>query len=201
MNTTGIVSRVVSQTCSDAGRTRVMESVGVATAIALLLTAAAQIRYPIPGSPVPATLQTLVVLCAGTLVGTRLGLAGIGLYLLFGLAGFAAFAGGSLDWRILPGPTAGYLAGFLVAQPILGRLCSANKRNAWKIAIGILVAQAAIFGLGLAWLKIWSQADWGNVFSMGLWPFVPVDVMLKSVAAFGVAWIGGRQVRRWLTQA
>lgn len=173
----------------------------VATAIALLLTAAAQIRYPIPGSPVPATLQTLVVLCAGTLVGTRLGLAGIGLYLLFGLAGFAAFAGGSLDWRTFPGPTAGYLAGFLLVQPILGRLCSSNERSAWKIVSGLLVAQTVIFGLGLAWLKVWSQADWSSVLSMGLWPFVPVDVMLKTVAAFGVAWIGGRQVRRWFERA
>lgn len=201
MITTDMLSQAVPQARSDSSRTRVMEFVGVATAIALLLTAAAQFRYPIPGSPVPATLQTLVVLCAGTLVGSRLGLAGVGLYMLFGLAGFAAFAGGTLDWRALPGPTAGYLAGFLLVQPILGRLCNSSKRSAWKIAIGLLVAQTLIFGLGLSWLKIWSQADWSSVLSMGLWPFLPVDVMLKTVAAFGVAWIGGREVRRWCEPA
>lgn len=202
MNTTSPFTEAVSgRSNTSANRSRTIDFVSIATAIALLLTAAAQVRYPVPGSPVPATLQSLVVLCAGMLVGTRIGLAGVGLYLLFGLAGFAAFAGGAADWRVFVGPTAGYLAGFLLAQPILGRVFSGGRRSGWRIAIGLTVAQAVIFGIGLGWLKVWSQASWSSVMAMGLWPFVPVDVLLKTVAAFGVAWIGGQRVRSWIERA
>ena len=199
MNSTHTVTQSVSVGKAISNSySRVAKSLVAVSVIAILLAVAAQIRYPVPGSPVPATLQTLVVLCTGSLVGARLGFAAVALYLAFGFSGVAAFASGPLDWRALPGPTAGYLAGFLLVQPLVGLLSSGMRRRGFQIALKLVLAQALIFALGLGWLKIWSDASWSSVLAMGLWPFVPVDALLKTVAAFGAAWVAGGRVRAWI---
>src|SRR5262245_17096829 len=89
-------------------------------AFALLTAVAAGIKYPIPGSPVPATLQTLVVLAGGLLLGPWLGGAGIALYLALGVVGLPVFAGGGAGVQTIVGATGGYLVAFLLVQPLLG---------------------------------------------------------------------------------
>ena len=50
---------------SDAGFIRSLDGVGGIVACAGLLALAAQVKIPLAGTPVPATLQLLVVLLAG----------------------------------------------------------------------------------------------------------------------------------------
>src|SRR3989454_2808221 len=54
---------------------------------AALVAAAAQISVPLPGTPVPVTLQPLAVLVVGGLLGAPLGAASLLLYLALGAAG------------------------------------------------------------------------------------------------------------------
>src|SRR5438128_11559623 len=58
---------------------------------ATLVAAAAQISIPLPGTPVPMTLQPLAVLLVGGLLGPGLGSSALILYLALGAAGLPVF--------------------------------------------------------------------------------------------------------------
>lgn len=82
-------------------------------AFALLLWAAtAAGEIPIPGTPVPITLQTFVVMMAALMLSWRQAGAAVALYLAAGAAGLPVFAGGGSTMSLL-GPSAGFLIGFL----------------------------------------------------------------------------------------
>src|SRR6185436_16952439 len=82
-----------------------------------LVTLAAQISVPLPGTPVPMTLQPLAVLLVGGLLGARLGAASMVLYLALGIAGLPVFTPTVplLGNARLLGPTGGYLLAYPVA--------------------------------------------------------------------------------------
>jgi biotin transport system substrate-specific component len=69
---------------------------GVRVAAVLFVTAltaaAAQVSFPLPFTPVPFTLQPIIVLLGAAALGARLGAAAQGLYLLLGIAGLPVFA-------------------------------------------------------------------------------------------------------------
>jgi biotin transport system substrate-specific component len=176
---------------------RAAARLGAVLVFVLLTSAAAAVRYPVPGSPVPATLQTLAVLACGLLLGPWLGSASMALYLALGLMGLPVFASGSAA-KTIPAATAGYLAAFVIVQPILGRIVTSERRSPWRLLAALLTAQAIIFLLGVAWLKIASASNWTDALRMGFWPFVPVDALLKTIAAVlvGAALVG--PVRRAL---
>src|SRR5262245_34617608 len=58
----------------------------------VLTAAAAQVSIPLPFTPVPLTLQPMVVLLGGAVLGARLGMFAQILYLLAGIAGLPVFA-------------------------------------------------------------------------------------------------------------
>src|SRR5260370_42596656 len=90
---------------------------------ALLVAAAAQVSIPLPGTPVPMTLQPLAVLLVGGLLGARLGAASMVLYLTLGIAGLPVFTPTVplLGIARLLGPTGGYLLAYPVAAWGAGR--------------------------------------------------------------------------------
>jgi biotin transport system substrate-specific component len=155
---------------------------GVVVAFALLTAAAASIKYPVPGSPVPATLQTLVVLTSGLLLGPWLGSASMALYLALGAAGLPVFASGG-GVQTIAGATGGYLIAFVFVQPMLGRFVSAERRSILRVLLALVIAQTFLFACGLSWLKIAGDLSWSDTLRMGFWPFVPVDALLKTIGA------------------
>src|SRR5947209_20488648 len=58
---------------------------------ALVLVAASQVAIPLPFTPVPITLQPLVVVLAGLMLGPAAGAASMVLYLAAGAAGLPGF--------------------------------------------------------------------------------------------------------------
>src|SRR5205814_7619144 len=76
----------------------------------IALALASQVAIPLPFTPVPITLQPLVVVLAGLMLGPVAGAASMLLYLAAGAAGFPVFApiGAPGIARFL-GPTGGYL--------------------------------------------------------------------------------------------
>src|SRR5215207_9869246 len=93
--------------------------VGFAAALAL----ASQIALPIPGTPVPITLQPLVVVLAGMWLGPVAGAVSMVLYLAAGAMGLPVFSpfGAPGVARFL-GPTGGYLFAYPVAAFVAGAL-------------------------------------------------------------------------------
>src|SRR3954468_17071773 len=100
-------------------RTRALSILVAVGALAL----ASQVAIPLPGTPVPLTLQPLVVVLAGLVLGPMAGAASMVLYLLAGVSGLPVFApiGAPVIAR-LAGPTGGYLLAYPVAAFLAGRI-------------------------------------------------------------------------------
>ena len=96
---------------------------------AALVTLAAQIAVPLPGTPVPMTLQPLAVLLVGGLLGARLGATSMVLYLALGIAGLPVFTPTVPLFGIarLLGPTGGYLLAYPVAAWVVGWLTDPGR--------------------------------------------------------------------------
>src|SRR3954467_11410673 len=84
---------------------------------ALVGAGAAQVSIPLPGTPVPMTLQPMAVLLVGGLLGARLGALSMILFLAMGAAGLPVFTPSPL---LLPGIARlfGQTGGYLLAYPV-----------------------------------------------------------------------------------
>ena len=142
---------------------------------------AAHVRLPLPFSPVPVTLQTLVVLLAGAALGPWAGAGSQGMYLAAGAWGLPIFAGGP---AALIGPTAGYLWAFPLAAWLVGFIW--RERCRWSLAVGLLAGTAMIYLLGASWLAVMTGKSAGAAMMLGVAPFLPGDAM-KLVAVWAVA--------------
>jgi biotin transport system substrate-specific component len=159
-------------------RTTALGIVGFAAALA----AASQVAIPIPGSPVPFTLQPLVVLLAGLWLGPVTGAASMVLYIAAGVAGLPVWSPfGAPGAARLLGPTGGYILAWPVAAFVTGWL--AARRPTLRVRIGAAVAgMLIILAGGLAQLTLLM----GNVSAaaaVGVHPFIALDVMKAVVAA------------------
>ena len=96
--------------------------VAAVVAGAVLVAAAAQVSVPLPGTPVPMTLQPMAVLLVGGLLGARLGALSMILYLAMGAAGLPVFTPTVplVGVARLLGPTGGYLLAYPLAAWAVG---------------------------------------------------------------------------------
>jgi biotin transport system substrate-specific component len=152
---------------------------------ALATAVAAQVRIPVPGTPIALTGQTFAVLLAGAALGSRIGAGSMLLYVSLGAVGLPFFAGGEGGWTYATGASFGYLVGFVVAAWVIGRLAEhRSDRNAVTAVPAFLAGSAVIYAAGVAWL--WATVDavptLGAALAAGLYPFVAGD-LVKAVAA------------------
>jgi biotin transport system substrate-specific component len=141
----------------------------------LLVAIAAQAAIPLPGTPVPLTLQGPAVLLVGVLLGPRLGAASLVLYLLLGAAGLPVFA------PVLPpglarlfGPSGGYLLAFPAAAAVAGQVVADGK--SWiRIYSGLLAGLIVIYAGGLAQLMVLTGSAHAAA-QLGSTPFIVADL-------------------------
>lgn len=136
-----------------------------------LMIIGAWITIPLPFSPVPFTLQIVIVLLCPFILGTSGAVSAIILYLFMGVIGLPVFSGMRGGLHMLVGPTGGYLFGFLLAMPIMGML--AKKNMLLSLAIGLLV----IYACGVSYLSILTQISFTKALLIGLVPYLPLDVL------------------------
>jgi len=156
---------------------------------AVLVAAAAQVAVPLPGTPVPMTLQPLAVLLVGGLLGARLGAASMVLYLALGIAGLPVFTPTVPLFGIarLLGPTGGYLLAYPVASFAVGALLTPGRRPgvttpSWaRVAMGVLAGLVLIHLGGLAQLLILT-GDLSGAARLGTLPFLLGDLAKVAVA-------------------
>lgn len=149
----------------------------------ILVAAFAQIRIPLPFTPVPITGQTLAVLLVGATLGSRRGVVSMLLYLGLGLIGLPVFTGGAHGLAYMTGATGGYLLGFVAAAYIVGKLAELGlDRQVRSAIIPFLVGQVIIYTIGVLWLSIY-LGDFSNALTLGLLPFILGDVIKMVLAA------------------
>src|SRR2546423_5432527 len=131
---------------------------------AIVVAAAAQVSVPLPGTPVPMTLQPMAVLLVGGLLGARLGALSMILYLALGAAGLPVFTPTVplLGFARLFGPTGGYLLAYPVAAYAVGAIVpplrSVERGSGgedWaRVALAVLAGLLLIHLGGLAQMAI-----------------------------------------------
>lgn len=153
-------------------------------AASLLLTISAKLS--IPFYPVPLSMQTLAAIALGLFLGPVRGSLAVLFYLAQGAAGLPVFVGTpqqGIGMAYLAGPTGGFLIGFAIQAFVAGSLFRLGMgRNLWTAIAAALVAGAAIYPTGLLWLGFLIGFD-KPVLTMGLFPFIPGDVMKAALAA------------------
>jgi biotin transport system substrate-specific component len=152
--------------------------IGFAAAVA----AASQIAVPLPWTPVPVTLQPMLVILAGMWLGPRAGAVSMALYLAAGAAGLPVFTPlGAPGIARFFGPTGGYLLAYPIAAFVAGALnLRATSFGARWIA-GI-AGMAVIFVGGLAQLSLLNGSIARGV-ALGVTPFAALDLVKAWVAA------------------
>jgi biotin transport system substrate-specific component len=149
---------------------------------ALLVALGAQLAVPIPGTPVPITLQVAAVLVVGGLLGPALGAGSLALYLVLGAAGLPVFAPAGLPGLArLFGPTGGYLLALPLGAAVAG-LAAAPPRRWLRLVAGLALAVILIHAGGVAQLAILG-GDLGIAWRLGSLPFLLGDLAKLLVAA------------------
>jgi biotin transport system substrate-specific component len=170
---------------------RVSRKVIAVAAFALATALAAHIRVPLPFTPVPITLQTMVVILAGALLGPRLGAASQLTYLAMGIAGLPVFAAG-LGLPTLLGPTGGYLLAFPAAALVAGVVTRPSRarsaHDATRLVAGLAAAALLILVSGAAWLAVFT-GDLAGAIALGIAPFLGAEGLKVTLAAL-IAWRG-----------
>ena len=164
---------------------------------AVLTAAAAQFSVHLPFTQVPITLQPIVVLLGGLVLGSRLGAYSQCLYLAAGIAGLPVFAASATlppgVFRLL-GPTGGYLMAYPLAAFLVG-LCAERglDRRGRTSVVAMLTGLAVIYLSGTLWLAFFARLGGASAatglaaaVATGIAPFAIADVLKVAVAA-GVA--------------
>jgi len=152
----------------------------------------ANLRIPLPFTPVPVTLQTFFVLMAGLVLGPGPAAISMTLYLVAGAVGMPVWAGaGASGLAHLSSFTAGYLLAFPVAAYLAGML-SSNEPNRVRAYLAIGVAGLLILAFGTAWMALLTRSGLWEASVLGFWPFLIGDVV-KTVAAVEIGLRIGRR--------
>ncbi len=163
---------------SRAPRARALGILLAAGALAL----ASQFALPIPGTPVPLTLQPMLVVLAGLLLGPVDAAAAMVVYLIAGAAGLPVFSPiGAPGLLRLIGPTGGYLLAYPAAAAVAGRLGAGRTTFAAR-ALAAMAGIVVLYLGGLAQLAVLS-GSLARAAMLGVLPFVAADAVKAFVAA------------------
>ena len=151
----------------------------------LLTAIAAQVTIPV--KPVPFTLQTMMVLLAGALLGPRNGAISQIFYLFLGVIGLPVFAqipDTTIGFARLFGPTGGYLLAFPAAAFLVGFLVKKYKSYLGVIlsmfAGNLLIIVSGTVFLGTFYLKDLYEAVVAGAAIFSFW------MVLKIFAAASI---------------
>jgi len=168
-----------------------VRDVGLILAGTALLVLGSRVSIPLPGNPVPFTLQTLAVLLVGGGLGFRRGALSAALFVGLGIVGLPVFAESRSGFSVILGTTGGYLIGFIAAAALVGRLAELGWDRHIGGSIGMnALGTAVIYLVGVPWLAVTAGISLGEAVTLGLVPFLVGDIvkLLVAAGAFPAAW-------------
>ncbi len=187
-----LLSRIQSRSSNPA-----LVRVAAILLFAALTAISARLTIVLPFTPVPITLQVMIVLLAGLTLGAKDGALSQIVYVATIAIGLPFDAKG-IGAAVFAGATAGYLLGFIPAAFITGWLAEKGVRGkrVWSFAAG-LVGVAVIYMIGTAWLTIgFLGGDWSKGWTLGVAPFIVADVIKAVIAA-----VCAEGARTWIDRA
>ena len=121
---------------------------------AALIAIGTHIKIPTP--LLPLTLQTLFVVMAGLVLGAKLGMLSVCVYVLAGLIGLPVFTGSALN------PTFGYIIGFIPGAWLAGHIAERSRPCFMTWTLGAVAGIAVIYALGIPYYWVMSKYYLGN---------------------------------------
>lgn len=146
-------------------------------------------QIAVPVNPVPFTLQTMIVLLAGALLGPKNGAYSQLIYLGAGAVGLPVFAGGTLGIAVLFGPTGGYLLAFPIGAYLTGYLVQKYKSYVGVVlsmfAGNILIILAGTMFLFTFYLHDFESAIIAGAAIFTIW--MVVKMFIGATIYFGIS--------------
>ena len=139
--------------------------------------------------PVPITAQSMGVMLAGCILGAKRGALAYVLVILMVAIGLPVLSGGRGGLAVLAGPTAGYIAGWVVGTYVTGfiaeRLVNENQGGARQMG-GFFIASivggiGVVYLLGNLWLAFITGIGLDKAFLASL-AFIPGDLIKAGIA-------------------
>jgi len=166
-------------------QSKIIKNVFIALMGTVLLAISSKIK--IPFYPVPMTMQTLVVLFLGVVLGWKLGVATVALYLFEGIIGLPVFSGSpekGIGIVYFSGPTMVYLIGFLFTVYFVGSF-KFNK-NLFTSFLQLIFSVSFIYIFGIAWLG--TLIGWEKpLFQLGVQPFLLAEFFKILIVLFSLS--------------
>lgn len=135
------------------------------------------------GGPVPFTLQVLIVLLAGMVLGARDGALSILAYLGLIILNLPVASGGA-GAAAMSGTTAGYIIGFIPAAFITGWLVEHSADRTWQRWIAGIIGVLVIYAFGIPVLyNVTGAESWQQAWMWGGYPFLGLDIIKALIAA------------------
>lgn len=136
----------------------------------------------IPISPVPISLTNLAIYLTVIILGCKKGTISYLIYLLIGFVGLPVFSNFSSGPAKLLGPTGGYLIGFIFMAFISGLFVDRFRGKTHMYIVGMVLGTVVTYVIGTGWLAYQIHSSFGAALSLGVFPFIPGD-MIKIVIA------------------
>jgi biotin transport system substrate-specific component len=178
------MAKVAMQTLST--QTRGFEAarqVAIAVGASLFVALCARITIPLPGTPVPLTVQNFAVLLVGLTLGSKRGFAALALYLAEGAMGMPVFnptgVGGMAQ---LMGATGGFLLAYPLVAWLAGYVMEHGRKNFSRAVLAGFLGEVVLFTGGLAWLAVLTHSV-AQAFRWGLYWFLFAEVIKVMMAA------------------
>ena len=151
-------------------------------------------------SPVPISLTNLVLYFMIYILGTKLSLISLGIYLLLGAVGLPVFSGFAGGLGKLAGPTGGYLLGFVFMTMISGFAVERFPGRPVICGAGMILGTAVCYLFGTVWLAGQMSLSFPAALGIGVIPYLPGDavkIILAVVLGPGIRRAVSRPVMGW----
>lgn len=170
-------------------RSRALEiasQIAIVVSASLFVALCARIYIPLPGTPVPLTVQNLGVLLVGLALGSRRAFAALALYLAEGAMGMPVFSPHGLGGIAqIVGPTGGYLIAYPFVAAITGYIFERGKPAFARTAVACLAGEVLLFSFGISWLYVLTHS-FAKALSFGLYWFIFAEILKIMFAAGAV---------------
>ena len=167
-------------------RSRVAEitrQAALVVSASIFVAVTAHIFVPIPGTPVPLTVQNLAVLLVGLTLGSRKGFVALVLYLAEGAVGLPVFSPTGVPGILhFIGPTGGYLIAYPLVAGLAGYIFERGKQSFARAIFAATAGEVVLFATGISWLYV-ITGSLKQAISFGLYGFVFAEVIKVMVAA------------------
>jgi biotin transport system substrate-specific component len=139
--------------------------------------------------PVPITAQSMGVMLAGCIIGAKRGAMAYALLVVLVAIGLPVLSGGRGGLGVLMGPTAGYIAGWIVGAFVTGLIAerfvregqSSVRQMAGFFVASLIGGIGVVYAIGMPVVSLVAGTPFDKVL-MGSLAFIPGDVLKAAIA-------------------